>query len=314
MILFHYAVAVNKKRRASTRPTTDSTSKTQPVTSKFKTTVGGKRAKGILVSNQKLKVKVGGINKNEGSRGSGKKNVKEKKPPIQFRSNLIAVKSTLEILKLKEYHKKELKRTPFWNLFNAFFSENIPETDLRKSDKDIEKILRRFDETSKAFKLGSTKVKLTKRDISLIYGIKSTGKKSTKKYETKDMENEFVKRRFANVDRVTAANLKEMLKDLSKSQKKDQIVVEDVARLLCLYVIVVVFLATRGPTLSWGIVHSVEDLDGMNDIDWVEEMHSNLMKSISKSHKDPSKVTTGCTSVLPVSLLPNHPFPSLTFH
>ncbi|KAH7835519.1 hypothetical protein Vadar_026875 [Vaccinium darrowii] len=72
--------------------------------------------------------------------------------------------------------------------------------------------------------------------------------------------------------------------------------VQDVARLLCLFLCHTVFFPI-GTTVKWVHLQRVEELDKMMDYDWTGEIIKELMTSIRKYHREPRKAT-GCVMAL----------------
>lgn len=54
----------------------------------------------------------------------------------------------------------------------------------------------------------------------------------------------------------------------------------NVARLLCLYILVLIFFSTHGSTIGWVYVGYVENYMDMKDYAWTEEIAKFMMESI----------------------------------
>ena len=90
----------------------------------------------------------------------------------------------------------------------------------------------------------------------------------------------FVKRRFKDNESMNSVNIKEALRAAMRGKGKKDI--EDVARLVCLYLFLTLFFATTGNTIRWGYIPFVEDLDRMRDFAWVDAILESLISTIER--------------------------------
>ena len=109
--------------------------------------------------------------------------------------------------------------------------------------------------------------KFTPTNIRLIFGITGGKTKLTLKNAAKP-NTPFVRRRFQNVERLTTTIVREQLLEALKGQSLDDI--EDMARLLCLYVIGTLFLTSTSAYMGWLHVHNIEDLNKICIYQWPE--------------------------------------------
>ncbi|KAK9286679.1 hypothetical protein L1049_015080 [Liquidambar formosana] len=86
-------------------------------------------------------------------------------PAMQFRSNISAMIKLMKNIKLTDMHITELKKTPFWLLFEAFISNRVDSLRCKKIDDDAVKIIQTYNPKSRAFQLGNKIVKLRKKDL-----------------------------------------------------------------------------------------------------------------------------------------------------
>ena len=70
-------------------------------------------------------------------------------------------------------------------------------------------------------------------------------------------------RRSLTSDRFTSTAIKDILKETLEGNEKQDI--EDVARLLCLYLYLSLFFSTMGTKIGWIYLEYMEDLDSMKD-------------------------------------------------
>ena len=135
--------------------------------------------------------------------------------------------------------------------------------------------------------------------LLLFFGIKSGTKKVDVSYGKKQ-ESPFVQRRFRYMSRISVKSLQEAFGDALEGTTRVDI--EDVARIMCLFVVVTLLLPTTGLTVGWGFVAFVEDLEMMNSYAWSNAVASTLTTSIRSSLGSPENVT-GCVLLLLVSIL-----------
>ncbi|CAL5361380.1 unnamed protein product [Camellia sinensis] len=105
-------------------------------------------------------------------------------------------------------------------------------------------------------------------------------------------------RRFRNMSRIFVKSLREALGDALEGMTVD---VENIARIMCLFVVATLLLPTIGLTVRWDFVALVEDLEMMNSYAWSTAVASTLTTSIQFSLGSPENVT-GCV----LHLLVNH--------
>lgn len=212
-----------------------------------------------------------------------------------YRCNLSGVFKYVRKLELRECHKKVLKNTPFWKLFEAIIEDRFTSTQCRKNDKLIVKIIKAYDPTRQKFQLGGKYVDLTSSDICRTFGISSGRELLSLKYISQN-ELEMVKRRALD-KRLTTPSIKCWLDKLLGKNKKEDI--EDVARFLCLYICHALFFP-HATTIPWVYLARIEDFKKAMSYDWCGAIADDLLTSIKKYHQEPMKVT-GCVVALQVT-------------
>ena len=144
------------------------------------------------------------------------------------------------------------------------------------------------------FRIGKSYVPFTANDISLIFGIPNGTRALDLKY-AKRKTSEFISRRFLGSLRVSAPQIKQQLHlALNGTIKTD---VADVARLLCLYILAVIFFATHDNTIGWAYVGYVENYMDMKHYAWAEEISKFLMESVHSRGRGSDRVI-GCLIAL----------------
>ncbi|KAF7143417.1 hypothetical protein RHSIM_Rhsim05G0207800 [Rhododendron simsii] len=106
---------------------------------------------------------------------------------------------------------------------------------------------------------------------------------------------DLVKRRKIKPKRLTATGIKSILYKALKGNGKED--VEDVVRLLCMYLCCTLFFSKLGTKIGWVYLHYMHDLKSMKDYDWCEAIRYTLMNSIEKYQLQPKKAS-GCVITL----------------
>lgn len=212
----------------------------------------------------------------------------------QYRSNLRAFMMLVKEIKFRSEHLDVLRKTPFWLLFNAFITNTTATTRIRKFADGIATIIRSYSANTKGFKLGPKIVSLRDSDICLIFGINSGSTKLNLSYAKKP-NTPFIERRFKETNRLSKPLLEEALKKTVNGKKQHD--VEDVARIMCLYICATLLFATSGHTIGWVFVKYIEDLENMKSYAWSSAIRSSLISSIETAYSSPEKAT-GCVIAL----------------
>ncbi|CAL5364507.1 unnamed protein product [Camellia sinensis] len=169
-------------------------------------------------------------------------------------------------------------------------------------------VIKSYDFHAKGFKLGGKTCDIRDSDVTLIFGLKSGTKKVDVSYGKKQ-ESPFVQRRFRNMSRISIKSLREALGDALEGTTR--VDVEDVARIMCLFVVATLLLPTTGLTVGWAFVALVEDLEMMNSYAWSTVVASTLTTLIHSSLGSPENVT-GCVFLLLVILVMRAYYPHST--
>ncbi|KAH7865659.1 hypothetical protein Vadar_009442 [Vaccinium darrowii] len=131
---------------------------------------------------------------------------------------------------------------------------------------------------------GSTNgIQCGERDMELVHGSKR--------------EVDLVKRRRLKAGKVATSDIKTLVKSLVGKKNKTKEDIEDVAKLLCMFLCVTFLFSTSGNTLSWAHIQYLDDLNEMKEYDWAYEVLESLIQSIEKHRRTPRKVT-GCVNLL----------------
>ncbi|KAI8552228.1 hypothetical protein RHMOL_Rhmol06G0250100 [Rhododendron molle] len=165
-----------------------------------------------------------------------------------------------------------------------------------KSDTVLTKLLAAYNPKTDCFTIAGKNVKLTANHVKLIFGISCGTERFVAKLKTRD-QVAFAKRHNIQ-QRLTTKAISDMLKELAQENKTNIEDVQDVARLVCMFLIVKLFFPTSGITVSWKHVDAMEDLTQMKSYNWAAEIRDELIESIKKSQHSPKDVK-GCQLILP---------------
>ncbi|CAL5403148.1 unnamed protein product [Camellia sinensis] len=185
--------------------------------------------------------------------------------------------------------------------FNFSRRETGDEDKFKKVDDNVMDVIKSYDFHAKGFKLGGKTCDIRDGDVTLIFGIKSGTKKVDVSYRKKQ-ESPFMQRRFRNMSRISVKSLREALGDALEGTTT--VNVEDVARIMCLFVVATLLLPISGLTVGWAFVALVEDLEMMNSYAWSTAVASTLTISIYFSLGSPENVTGYVLLLLPEEI--NH--------
>ncbi|GMP22383.1 hypothetical protein CsSME_00000435 [Camellia sinensis var. sinensis] len=216
----------------------------------------------------------------------------------QYRSNIVAFINLMRDTRFTKRHITALEGTPFGMLFKSFWKkDDVVLKKFKKVDVNVMDVIKSYDFHANGFKLRGKTCDIWNSDVTLIFGIKSGTKKVDVSYGKKQ-ESPFVQRRFRNMSRISVKSLREALGDaLVGTTRVD---VEDVARIICLFIVTTLLLPTTGLTVGWAFVALVEDLEMMNSYAWSTVVASTLTTSIHCSLGSPKNVT-GCVLLLLVN-------------
>ncbi|KAH7834645.1 hypothetical protein Vadar_018198 [Vaccinium darrowii] len=84
--------------------------------------------------------------------------------------------------------------------------------------------------------------------------------------------------------RLSTTTIERKIKELQKSMKQQDI--DNVVRLLCLYLCVMLLFSNKVNSVNWLYVHYMEDLEKVKEYDWASAVSKYLLDSIHKNHRD----------------------------
>ncbi|KAG5561405.1 hypothetical protein RHGRI_004439 [Rhododendron griersonianum] len=183
--------------------------------------------------------------------------------------------------------KDSLKKTPFWHLINAFIEEKVKSDHCRKFDEVVVKIVESYDANTRTFRLGNKHVKLEREDVKLIFGI-SCGNEEINQGNCKKEDVQLAVKWKIKGTRLDTSTIKKLLTEKQNSKLAEDM--DDIARLLCLFLCGTLFFSRSGTTINWVYVRYMEDLSKIKQFDWAGAISKYLLKSTHMEHKDPKEV------------------------
>ncbi|KAL7210283.1 hypothetical protein ACSBR1_031779 [Camellia fascicularis] len=144
------------------------------------------------------------------------------------------------------------------------------------------------------FEIGGNTLKLKKNDFKLIFGIVCGQKKINLAYGRKN-EIAMVQRRKITESRMTSASIQKLITKLLRSNNNED--VEDVVKLVCLLVCLLLLYSSTGTTIGWGFMKYLEDIDKMKSYDWCGAAKQHLTRSIASNINQIDRVC-GCVIIL----------------
>jgi hypothetical protein len=220
----------------------------------------------------------------------------------QHRSNIISLINEIESLHLTEAHNVSLQQSPFWNLISSILTSQLNKEYSRKSDIDVDEIIKRFDAKTGYFNLGGKSLQIREEDFQRIFGIEDGEDNIDHLKKLRRHNTEFISRRFNGMDRISKHNISDALRNAA--QEDTDIGLEDVARLLTLFCLATLFVPSKNLSLPWFYVSLVEDLANMKKYNWSQHILQFLENSLSSTSRSKGeyKAVSGCIMILPVTI------------
>ncbi|KAL7208907.1 hypothetical protein ACSBR1_030611 [Camellia fascicularis] len=144
------------------------------------------------------------------------------------------------------------------------------------------------------FEIAGKKLKLKRNDFKLIFAIACGQKKMNLAYRRKN-EVAMVQRRKITESRMTSVSIQKLITKLLRSNNN-----EDVIRLVCLLVCLLLLYSSTGTTIGWGFMKYLENIDEMKSYDWCGAAKQHLTRSIARNINQIDRVC-GCVIILLVS-------------
>ncbi|CAL5334300.1 unnamed protein product [Camellia sinensis] len=197
-----------------------------------------------------------------------------------YRSNIQSLIKFFKTTKLKEEHLTVLRKTPFSLLVDTLSENKVKRRDSIKYNDVVAKILQTYQMDGTTFEITGKKLKLKRNDFKLIFGIACGQKKMNLAYGRKN-EVAMVQRRKITESRMTSASIQKLITKLLRSNNNED--VEDVVRLVCVLVCLLLLYPGTGTTIGWGFMKYLENIDEMKSYDWCGIAKQHLTRSIARN-------------------------------
>lgn len=206
---------------------------------------------------------------------------------ISCRSTLVSLVKLVKEKTFSEVQKQEIKKSPFGNLLLPIIEKELDEAYVRKSDFDALKLVKQYQGWNGRFKLGSKSVRLTEKEITLIFGIQSGPIRIRLSTKRRKPNTRFADRVCSKDSRVMNISSLRLHFDQAMKRKKLEDA-KDVARVLTLFVIATLFCPSTSSRLSWSYLEFVEDLEKSTSYAWstfiteylIDELNTKAPKNV----------------------------------
>ncbi|CAL5426733.1 unnamed protein product [Camellia sinensis] len=211
-----------------------------------------------------------------------------------YRSNIQSLIKFFKTTKLREEHLTLLRKTPFSILVDTLSENKVKRRDSIKYDDVVGKILQTYQMDGATFEIAGKKLKLKRNTFKLIFGIACGQKKMNLAYGRKN-EVAMVQRRKITKSRMTSASIQKLITKLLRSNNNED--VENIVRLVCLLVCLLLLYPGTGTTIGWGFMKYLENIDEMKSYDWCGVTKQYLTRSIARNINQIDRVC-GCVIIL----------------
>ena len=203
------------------------------------------------------------------------------KPETAYRCGLQAIFKILKLVKEKNGLTKKqvdiLKKTPFYNFFKVIYEEKITMKECKKHQQNLDALYNCYCMETDTFILGEDKMKVTARDISLLFGLplKGINIEPTKKLTSRTIPpdcKEFATRNFGTNTYITRNVVERRIKqEISKRKKENE---EDLPLLIVMQILLTFFFPNNQQKLRWGILPYLIDSETMQTVSWPETIEN----------------------------------------
>lgn len=229
-----------------------------------------------------------------------------KKSDCYYPSSLQTTIRKVRQLKLTDQHLEAIKHTPFWFLIRSIREEDedILMESTKKNEDDIRLLVRKFDRTAKAFRIGERVIQLQKQDLVLIFGVRDGNVEINVPKQFKPTP--WMRRCFPDLIKEKST---EVIPQLKKTYiynqlwmmcaKDDKIHAQDVARLMHCYLLASLFVPNGSTSISWSLCVFLEEFSDICMFDWSSLVINQLVEQMARTE---TLKVPGCAMLLPVSL------------
>ncbi|KAG5555864.1 hypothetical protein RHGRI_006498 [Rhododendron griersonianum] len=236
---------------------------------------------------------------------------REMKKKIE-RSSLNTVVKLLQTIPNGEFTTRqiqEIKKTPFADIVFGIVEAKLDEAYVRKSDPDVLKLVKQYEGTGGSFKLGANSVKITAKELTTIFGIKSGTTRIVINPTPRVPKTDFADRLCPGPKGqriLTTPILRDFFDKAVKGTTLND--AKDLARVLYLSLIGTLFVPNTQARMSWAYLDFIEPLENSTSYNWSSFITEEVIHELNlRGSSNPAKVG-GCVMglmVLSSELEPN---------
>ncbi|KAG5562129.1 hypothetical protein RHGRI_004993 [Rhododendron griersonianum] len=234
----------------------------------------------------------------KGKTGQPKQEKVEPKRGMQYRSSLNTVVKLLQTIPNGEFTTlqiQEIKKTPFADIVFGIVEAKLDEAYVRKSDPDVLKLVKQYEGSGGSFKLGADSVKITAKELTTIFGIKSGTTRIVINPTPRVPKTDFADRLCPGPKGqriLTTPILRDFFaKAVNGTTLNDA---KDLARVLCLLLIGTLFVPNTQSRVSWAYLDFIEPLENSTSYNWSRFITEEVIHELNlRGSSNPAKVG-GC--------------------
>ncbi|KAG5564315.1 hypothetical protein RHGRI_000498 [Rhododendron griersonianum] len=228
----------------------------------------------------------------------GKKGQPKQKKVGPRRSSLNTVVKLLQTIPNGEFTTRqiqEIKKTPFADIVFGIVEAKLDEAYVRKSDPDVLKLVKQYEGTGGSFKLGADSVKITAKELTIIFGIKSGTTRIVINPTPRVPKSDFADRLCPGPKGqriLTTPILRDFFDKAVKGTTLND--AKDLARVLCLLLIGTLFVPNTQARVSWAYLDFIEPLENSTSYNWSSFITEEVIHELNlRGSSNPTKVG-GC--------------------
>ncbi|XP_034216842.1 uncharacterized protein LOC117628483 isoform X2 [Prunus dulcis] len=215
---------------------------------------------------------------------------------------MLTFQTTLRNIKDRRNANKQalrhLAKTPFWNLISAYREGYLTNTNCKKSNYDILRLINTYNPETKKFNFrAGNEYAITSQDVADIFGLPNHGKQLPNTTTSTRPKLDFVNKYFMGVETLTKTEIDRFLDKALEDETPQGPM--DVTRFIILELFISNLFCNSGCTLAWTCVTTINTVKDMKQYNWakgvLDYMHFGLDQAI-KNKKDKKKQpsVSGC--------------------
>ncbi|XP_058220350.1 uncharacterized protein LOC131330688 [Rhododendron vialii] len=249
---------------------------------------------GIPCKTEKGKAKKGKTSKvikDKNTKAKGKK----VEPGMSSLNTVVKLLQTIPNGEFTARQIQEIKKTPFADLVFGIVEAKLDEAYVRKSDTGVLKLVKQYEGIGESFKLGGDSIKVTKKVITIIFGIQSGPTRIVINPTPRVPKSDFADRLCPGPKGQRILTIPILRDFFAKAVKgttlKDA---KDLVRVLCLLLIETLFFPNTQTRVSWAYLDFIEPLENNTLYNWSSFITEEVIHELNlRGSSNPTKVG-GC--------------------